>query len=177
MRASDRPAGRTGSPSSGGDADVYRRAWSAMRALVLDNERRREVSEVLGIPFGRIKALLRIAEGPVTMGELATQVGIDAPYATLVVDELSSQGLVERRPHPGDRRVKVVTVTARGAGLAARADQILGRPPPVLFELDPSEAGVLAGILEIAHSPGHEPPRPPTARRGAPAARLGSTRR
>ena len=79
--------------------------------LVLDNERRREVSDAIGLSFGRVKALRRIARHPMTMGELAAKLGIDAPYATLVVDELERQGLVERGPHPTDRRVKLVTAT------------------------------------------------------------------
>ena len=80
--------------------DPAARAWSIMGDLVLDNERRREVSDALGLPFGRIRALRRIAASPMTMGELATTLGTEKPYATIVVDELERQGLVERRPHP-----------------------------------------------------------------------------
>ena len=47
-------------------------AWEIMRELVLDNERRREVSDALGMSFARAKALRRIYKAPSTMGELAT---------------------------------------------------------------------------------------------------------
>ena len=107
-----------GSRSESSEEDPARRAWSAMCDLVLDNERRREVSEALGLTFGRIRALRRIARSPMTMGELAANLGIDAPYATLVVDELERQGLVERRPHPTDRRAKLVAPTDHGATTA-----------------------------------------------------------
>ena len=43
---------------------AIREAWHAMADLVLDNQRRREVSEQTGISFGRMKALRRIAETP-----------------------------------------------------------------------------------------------------------------
>ena len=76
--------------------------------LVVDNERRREVSDAVDLSFGRIKALRRIARKSMTVGELAATLGIDAPYATLVVDELERQGLVERRRHSKDRRAKLV---------------------------------------------------------------------
>ena len=91
--------------------DAAARAWSIMGDLVLDNERRREVSDALGLPFGRVRALRRIAASPMTMGELAATLGAEKPYATIVVDELERQGLVERRPHPTDRRVKLVATT------------------------------------------------------------------
>jgi DNA-binding MarR family transcriptional regulator len=136
--------------STAAEKDDAQRAWSAMSDLVLDNERRREVSEALGLSFGRIRALRRIVGTPVTMGELATKLGIDAPYATLVVDELERQGLVERRPHPTDRRVKLVATTAKGTAAAQRANKILGRPPAGLAGLPGPQLEALAQILESA---------------------------
>lgn len=132
------------------DHDPARRAWGLMCDLVLDNERRREVSDALDLTFGRIRALRRIARSPMTMGELAANLGIDAPYATLVVDELERQGLVERRPHPTDRRVKVVRTTTAGTATAERAEQIMGRPPTGLTSLPGPELDALARILESA---------------------------
>ena len=127
--------------------DTARQVWSAMCALVLDNERRREVSDALGLTFGRIRALRRIARAPMTMGELAANLGIDAPYATLVVDELERQGLVERRAHATARRVKLVATTSRGTAAARKADEILSRPPAGLAALAGPELEELARIL------------------------------
>lgn len=123
-------------------------AWSLMCDLVLNNERRREVSDALGMSFGRIKALRRLARGPMAMGELAAMLGIDAPYATVVVDDLEAQGLVRRRRHPLDRRAKIVATTRRGKELARRADKILGTPPPALAALDQREAEDLVRVLQ-----------------------------
>ena len=128
--------------------DAASRAWAIMGDLVLDNERRREVSDALGLPFGRVRALRRIAASPMTMGELATTLGAEKPYATIVVDELERQGLVERRSHPTDRRVKLVATTARGSAAARRADEILGRLPAGLAALAPPDVEELARILE-----------------------------
>jgi DNA-binding MarR family transcriptional regulator len=85
-----------------------------------------------------------------TMGDLAAALGIDAPYATLVVDELERQGLVERRPHPTDRRMKLVAATARGSAIAAEAEEIMGRPPEGLAALPGPELEALAAMLEAA---------------------------
>ena len=104
-------------------------AWQAMADLVLNNERRREVSEEVGLSFGKIRALRRIARRPMAMSELASLLTVDPPNLTPVVDDLERAGLVERQPHPTDRRVKLVVATAQGAALAQAADAILARPP------------------------------------------------
>jgi len=129
-------------------------AWEIMRELVLDNERRREVSDALGMSFARAKALRRIYKAPSTMGELATFLGIDAPYMTIVVDDLERQGLVERKPHPTDRRAKLVEATARGKEAAQRARVILARPPAELAALPEDElAALLRGLRAIRPGP------------------------
>ena len=128
-----------------------REAWQLMSALVLDHERRRQVAE-LGLSFGRMKALRRIARRPLAMGALAAQLGIDAPYTTVVVDDLEARGLVERRPHPTDRRAKVVAATPEGAALAARAEDILGRPPAGLEALPPAGLEALVRTLRTLQS-------------------------
>ena len=82
-----------------------------MSDLVLDNQRRREVSEALGMSFGRARAIRRLARGPMSMGELAAALDIDPPNATVLVDDLEAQGLVRRRAAPH-----------RPAGQAGRGD-------------------------------------------------------
>jgi DNA-binding MarR family transcriptional regulator len=125
-----------------------------MRELVLDNERRREVSDALGMSFARAKALRRIYKEPSTMGELATYLGIDAPYMTIVVDDLERQGLVERQPHPTDRRAKLVVTTALGHEAARQARAIMNRPPAELSALPEAElAALLRGLRAIRPDP------------------------
>jgi DNA-binding MarR family transcriptional regulator len=129
-------------------------AWEIMRELVLDNERRREVSDALGMSFARAKALRRIYKAPGTMGELATTLGIDPPYMTIVVDDLERQGLVTRKPHPTDRRAKLVETTALGKQTAQRARVILNRPPAELAALPEAEmAALLRGLRALRPDP------------------------
>jgi DNA-binding MarR family transcriptional regulator len=124
-----------------------REAWSAMASLVLDNERRREVTERTGVSFGKMKALRRIALRPMSMRELAGLLGMDPPNLTIVVDDLERSGLVERQAHPTDRRIRLVVATPEGGELAHRANEILGRPPARLVELPPKDLEALARIL------------------------------
>ena len=122
--------------------------WLLMSDLVLDHNRRREVSDELGISFARARAVRRVARKPMPMGELAASLGIDPPNATVMVDDLEAQGLVRRRPHPTDRRAKVVEATRKGKALARRADMILATPPPALGDLGAEELEALRRILE-----------------------------
>ncbi|HET7444739.1 MAG TPA: MarR family transcriptional regulator [Solirubrobacterales bacterium] len=121
--------------------------WLLMQDLVIDNARRREVSDALGISFARARAIRRIARRPMSMGELATALNIDPPNATVVVDELEDLGLVTRKPHPEDRRAKLVEATPKGRDLARRADEILATPPPALSELSEKDLEALRRIL------------------------------
>jgi DNA-binding MarR family transcriptional regulator len=130
------------------DVDTSREVWLLMTDLVLENTRRREVSEALGINFGRTRALRRLAREPMSMGELAAALGIDPPNATVVVDDLESMGLARRRPHPTDRRAKVAEATRKGKELARRADAILATPPPALSALGADDLKALRRILE-----------------------------
>jgi DNA-binding MarR family transcriptional regulator len=127
--------------------DPAREVWVLLSDLVLDHERRREVSEALGISFGRSRALRRLARRPMSMGEFAAAMAIDPPNATVVVDDLEALELVRRRPHPTDRRAKLVEVTPKGKELARRADEILGTPPPALSALDADDLQTLRRIL------------------------------
>ena len=133
-------------------------AWSAMRALVLDrNDRRAQVAERLRMSFIRVKALGRLAGGPLTMRELAAALAIDPPYTTVVVDDLEGRRLVRRSPHPDDRRVKLVSLTAAGRRAAATAKAILDEPPALLDRLTDTELAELVRILAVlAAAP--EPP-------------------
>jgi DNA-binding MarR family transcriptional regulator len=141
--------------SSGDDATsaLAGEVWLLMSDLVLDHMRRREVAEAVGMSFGRARAIRRLARGPMSMGELAAVLGIDPPNATVVVDDLETMGLVRRRPHPTDRRAKLVEATRKGKELARRADEILATPPPGLSALNDEDLEALRRILVGVRTP------------------------
>ncbi|GAA3531103.1 hypothetical protein GCM10022222_12690 [Amycolatopsis ultiminotia] len=143
-------------------ADEATRVWARLRAVVLEiHDRRGAVSEALGMSFIKVKALRRVAAGPLTMRELTAQLSTDSPYTTLVVDDLVRRGLVVREPDPDDRRRRIVTATPAGRREAARADRLVGEPPPQLRALSAAELAELdriAGLLT-----GQAPPGPSTA--------------
>jgi len=128
--------------------DPAREVWLLINDLVLDRGRRREVTEVTGLSFSRSRALRRIARRPMAMGELAAALGIDPPNATVLVDDLEARGLARRRPHPTDRRAKLVEPTRKGKAIAQRVDAILNTPPPALSDLSTEDLDTLRRILK-----------------------------
>lgn len=126
-----------------------RDVWRALRSLVLDDDRRGAASEALEMSYLRVKALQRIAAGPVPMSELATMLGTDRPYTTILVDDLEQRGLVSRGQHPDDRRAKIVTVTATGRRAARRAATIIERPPASLRALPDRDLAELHRLLAL----------------------------
>ena len=124
-------------------------AWALMQRFVEAHNRRGELAEALGFRLGggRGKILFQLRDGPVTLSQLAEVNGVDAPYATLIVDKLEAHGLVERRPHPDDRRRKLVTLTAAGHNAIATADAILLRPPAAVTNLPADDLEQLTGLL------------------------------
>jgi DNA-binding MarR family transcriptional regulator len=123
------------------------RVWAVMRDIVLDHDHRDEVCAALGLSFFRIKVLRRVAAEPATMGALVERLGSDAPYISVVVDDLARRGLVERTADPADRRRKIVSVTAEGARAAARAEELLAAPPAAIAGLPEDDLAALDRVL------------------------------
>ncbi len=134
-----------------------------MQRFVDAHSRRGELAEALGFRLGggRGKVLFHLREGPMTLSQLAEANGVDAPYATLIVDKLEAHGLVERLPHPDDRRRKLVTLTAAGRNAIATADAILLRPPQAISTLPADDLSQLTHLLTrviVADEPEAEHP-------------------
>ena len=129
--------------------DDATRVWQELRAFVLAHDHREELRETLGLGrgMGRIKVLMRLTEGPLTLRAIAEFTGVDAPYATLIVDNLEARGLVERTPHPEDRRRKLVTLTPAGQQAAAHASHIISQPPDGFTQLTDAELTLLESLL------------------------------
>jgi DNA-binding MarR family transcriptional regulator len=124
-------------------------AWALMHRFVEANNRRRELADALGFRLGggRGKVLVQLRDGPMTLRQLADLNRIDAPYTTLIVDKLEAHGLVERRPHPDDRRRKLVVLTESGRDALATIDAILLRPPAEIGHLSDDDLAQLTAIL------------------------------
>lgn len=78
-----------------------------------------------GITLPQLRALAYVLRQPEsTLGELAEHLAITAPSASVLVDRLVKQGLLEARIPPENRRRVSLAVTAAGETVVARATRL-----------------------------------------------------
>jgi DNA-binding MarR family transcriptional regulator len=124
--------------------------WGAMAAAVIDNRDgwKRAVIEETGLPFSRIRILRRLAGRPLTVKQVAEAATIDAPAATVAVNDLEDRGLVVRETHPTNRRCKVVSLTDAGREMVLAIDGIDDPAPDALALLDDAQLKELKVIID-----------------------------
>jgi DNA-binding MarR family transcriptional regulator len=74
-----------------------------------------EILRATGAKGGRHVGVLvsLAAQGPATIGDLATRLHMAQPHASAIVADLDREGLVERAPDPADRRRRIVQITKK----------------------------------------------------------------
>src|SRR5580658_616802 len=97
-----------------------------------------------------VAALEQIRGGPLTVGELASRLGLTLPTVSGVLADLDRAGLVERRPDPADRRRTIAAIADTQATLV---DEWLdGAADPiarVLDKLSPSEQQAFVKAMDL----------------------------
>jgi DNA-binding MarR family transcriptional regulator len=131
-------------PASPGTAS---RVWTALHEYVTGQDRRRALRAALDLGPGKVEVLIKLADGPMTLREIALAVAVDPPAATVGVNQLEARGLVHRTSHPDDNRRKLVHLTDAGHDAARRAQAILAEPPAELARLDSEDLARLDEIL------------------------------
>ena len=137
-----------GHANSGSEAD---RIWQMLAGLVWEtrDEWRRKVSDATGLPFSRVRILRRLMDAPVTLKQLADMIGSDAPATTVAVNDLEDRGLVERNPHPDNRRAKLVSLTPAGRQIVELARRnVRDNAPTAVQDLSKTDLAHLRRILE-----------------------------
>jgi DNA-binding MarR family transcriptional regulator len=74
-------------------------------------------------PEFRVLNIVDAGEGR-SQQAIAEAIGAPPSRMVAIVDGLEQRGLVERRPHPSDRRVHVLHLTAKGRKLLARGREV-----------------------------------------------------
>jgi DNA-binding MarR family transcriptional regulator len=120
--------------------------WLVMRRIWEDAERRLVPS---GLTMKHSWALHALDE-PMSMRGLAERLGIDASYVTAIADQLEERGLIERRPHPSDRRIKSLALTDEGRRVRDRILDELWTTVPILDGLTDVERRQLQRLLDKA---------------------------
>ena len=123
--------------------------WRAMAAVVFDNRDgwKRDVIETSGLPFSRIRVLRRLARKAMSLREIAEATMMDAPAATVAINDLEDRGLVVRTPDPADRRSKLVSLTDAGGDVVARIERVEDPAPPAIASLSEADLRALRDVL------------------------------
>lgn len=98
----------------------------------------------------RSYAVLALAAGPehFSQRDLAAYLRLDPSQVVALVDGLQTQGLVERRTDPNDRRTNAVVATTAGTALVRNASQSLRAAEDDYFSaLDQEERQTLTALL------------------------------
>jgi DNA-binding MarR family transcriptional regulator len=117
---------------------------------LIEAEVRRRLRDTFHLTFPRFDLMAQLDRTPngMTLGELSGRMMVSNGNVTGLVERLTAQGLIDRRPSPKDRRVQIVRLTAEGrrffrAVTRANADWIA----EVFADLTPAEIEALMRLL------------------------------
>ena len=129
--------------------------WRDLAALVHDHRDgwKRVVVDQSGLPFSRIRILQRLRRSPLTVKQVAAAATVDAPAATVAINDLEDRGLVVRQVDPANRRCKMVSLTDAGREMMAAIDAVDDPAPDVLVALDHSELSTLRALIDKLTAP------------------------
>ena len=110
-------------------------------------------------PLGprHVAALEQLRGGPVTVGELASRLGLTLPTVSGVLADLDRAGLVERRPDPADRRRTIVQIIPGQAALIGHWLDDAAKPlARVLDQLTPAEQQAFLKAMDLLETELHQ---------------------
>ncbi|MFJ7159553.1 MarR family winged helix-turn-helix transcriptional regulator [Streptomyces sp. NPDC101118] len=94
------------------------------------------------------KVLGLLAQEPMPMRHIAQTLKCEPSNVTGIIDRLEGRGLVERRPDPADRRVKLAVATEAGGDTAAQLRDTLDFAREPLAALSEAERTTLRDLLK-----------------------------
>lgn len=97
--------------------------------------------------FGLLRLLASAQSG--SQRALGAMLNITPNRMVALVDGLEGKGLIERRPHPGDRRAYTIALTEAGTAVFGQAMQAaFGVEATICESLEPQERAQLLALLQ-----------------------------
>ena len=126
--------------------------WALVVASFAGWEQRvNEAAAAAGLSPVSAWALVQLnPEAPVSQKELAARLKCNPSTVVDPTDRLEEAGLVIRRPNPGDRRVNVLMVTARGATVRKQLIARLLEPPEAFRRMPAREQARFREVMRKA---------------------------
>lgn len=123
---------------------------SIMRVQQILLARLNEALAPFELTFARYEALMLLyfsRRGSLPLGKMGARLQVHPTSVTNLIDGLEKLGLVQRTPHPSDRRTTLATITGRGRDVASAATEALHE---IKFGTEPLRKGeleMLTGVL------------------------------
>jgi DNA-binding MarR family transcriptional regulator len=150
-RGKEQPASPEGNVEAG-CGDTAAEAWRLLTAVMMARKQQfPQIAASFKLNPGALHALLTLDhDEPRSMSALAGGWGCDASNVTWLVDRLEEHGLVERRAHPTDRRVRTVALTPKGVEVRAQVESMIHEAPESIAALSADDLAALCRVLRKA---------------------------
>ncbi|WP_345499518.1 MarR family winged helix-turn-helix transcriptional regulator [Nocardia callitridis] len=139
-------------------ADGMAAVTSLVRAQQIVMARVDEVLKPTGLTFSRYELLMLLSfskQGGLPMAKASARLQVHPTSVTNTVDRLEAAHLVERVPHPSDRRATLIEITDAGRELVAHATEELNAKVFALPGIAHDRLNTLLQILaEFRHAAG-----------------------
>ena len=130
--------------------ESMRAVTSLMRAQQLVLAQLDDLLKPHGLSFARYEALVLLTfsrRGSLPLGKMGERLQVHPTSVTSIIDRLERSGLVERRPHPEDRRAVLAQITEAGKRAVELATVDLVKERFALSALDEPALGELFALL------------------------------
>ena len=116
----------------------------------LFNDRMRQKTEAMGMADGWRRVLFHLAHNDqLTQLELARRTHLSTPAVSVTLQKMENEGLVERKPDPGDQRAILVRLTEKGHEADRKVIGAIHHTEEVMLcKITPEEFDQIRPILE-----------------------------
>lgn len=92
---------------------------------------------------------LNMAKHDMTQKELSERLGIEGPSLVRLLDRMETEGWVERRVSPEDRRAKTVHYTRKASGMIREIKRIAARlRKELLSDIAPKDLAIASSVMQ-----------------------------
>jgi DNA-binding MarR family transcriptional regulator len=127
-----------------------RAVTSVMRVQQILLARLNELLDPFALTFPRYEALMLLfysRRGALPLGKIGVRLQVHPTSVTNLIDGLERRGLVERTPHPTDRRTTLAAITEDGREAARGATEVLNAAGFGLLPLAAEELDTITLLL------------------------------
>jgi DNA-binding MarR family transcriptional regulator len=137
-------------------ASSLRNHFSALVSYetILWNEIDRRMTQAGVLRLGRLEYLRSVRSAPTArVQDIAEGLGTTVGAASKLTDRLVADGMVERMPHPTDRRSSIVYLTAAGTAALEESETVFDAAiAALLAQLSPGIIESVTQALDLARS-------------------------